>query len=373
MSLQTPFGPLNDIPLDDIGNLEQILVNSDKSRLLEGLVVEAIFNEYLSKLSGQGMNVLPISVVRTLTFKNVANADQPERVNSWWLWDYSGRCKAADRLRNLLEPHRNRPGFRFDVSFDESERDFFIDEWDGKKNIRMQPFFQKYRDKADLEFLIPAQSVIDENRSKQAFWSGISSCYDAEGFKNVVLQRLFKNCALQPFFDGVWDIDSLAELADGSFMQLEVKHKYPHDGIPGKTLAFGINDGQLWTISDLARRGIPTLHMILVKPRWNSNLGSGYLLNRVGDRKNVLLIAKLIDRAALDALWASPSYPTGRAQSLDGNKEQRARYLNASEFQLLGTFDDPVDQVAQNIRLAASGILNRPVTDQLLQANRIHQ
>jgi hypothetical protein len=69
MSLLTPFGPLQDIPLDNIEQLKEILIRSDKSRMLEGLVIEAVFNEYLSKLIVQGIEVLPVSLVRTLTVK----------------------------------------------------------------------------------------------------------------------------------------------------------------------------------------------------------------------------------------------------------------------------------------------------------------
>ncbi len=126
-------------------------------------------------------------------------------------------------------------------------------------------------------------------------------------------------------------------------------------------------------MQDLARRGIKTLHMIMVKPIWDKNLGTGYLLNRIGDRKNVLLLAKLLDVDTLRQIRSRQSWQTGAEQSFTGKDGQKARYVGASEFQLLGTLDDPVDDVARNIALAATGTLNRPVTDQMLIDNRIQQ
>lgn len=370
MSLLTPFGPLRDIPLDNIEHLKEILVRSDKSRMLEGLVIEAVFNAYLGKLVTQGIDVLPVSLVRTLTVK-----EKPRKkfVNSWWLWDHSETGQAIADLRHLLASTSGRDEFLFDCYYDEMSRDFFIKEWGQQYNIPIQSFMLEKRRQSTPRFRIPSGSVIDENRSQQAFWAGISTHYSDDLFKHVVLHRLFKNCAIQPFFDGVWDIDSLARLPDDSFMQLEVKHKYPHLERDTGRLSFGINNGQLKVMHDLACRGIKTLHMIMVKPIWNKNLGTGYLLNRIGDRKNVLLLAKLLDVDTLRRIRSRQSWQTGAEQSFTGTDGQMARYVGASEFQLLGTLDDPVEDVARSIALAATGALIRPVTDQMLIDNRMER
>lgn len=370
MSLLTPFGPLRDIPLDNIERLKEILVRSDKSRMLEGLVIEAVFNEYLRKLVAQGIDVLPVSLVRTLTVKK---KPQKKFVNSWWVWDQSETGRAAADLCHLLAPSSGQDEFLFDCYYDEMRRDFFIKKWQEQSNIPIQSFMLEKRKHSAPRFRVPSESVIDENRSQQAFWAGISSHYSDDLFREVVLHRLFKNCAIQPFFDGVWDIDSLARLPDNSLMQLEVKHKFPRVERNTGRLSFGINNGQLQVMQDLARRGIKTLHMIMVKPIWDKNLGTGYLLNRIGDRKNVLLLAKLLDTGTLRQIRSRQSWQTGAEQSFTGKDGQKARYVGASEFQLLGTLDDPVDAVARNIALAATGALNQPVTDQLLFDNRIQQ
>ena len=370
MSLLTPFGSLQDIPLDDINQLKEILVRSDKSRMLEGLVIEAVFNDYLSKLLAQGIEVLPVSLVRTLTIKQ---KPQTKFVNSWWVWDHSESGQEAADLCRRLAPSPGEDEFLFDCYYDETARDFFIKEWGGQTNIPIQSFLLEKRGQSAPEFRIPSETVIDENRSQQAFWAGISNHYSNDLFKHVVLHRLFKNCAIQPFFNGVWDIDSLARLPDNSLMQLEVKHKFPRIERDNGSLSFGINNGQLQVMRDLARRGIKTLHMIMVKPIWNKNLGTGYLLNRIGDRKNVLLLAKLLDTKTLREIQSRQSSQTGTEQSFTGKDGQKARYVGASEFQLLGTLDDPVEDVARNISLAASGALNRPVTDQMLIDSRIQQ
>ena len=220
MSLLTPFGPLRDIPLDNIEQLKEILVRSDKSRMLEGLVIEAVFNEYLGKLVAQGIDVLPVSLVRTLTVKK---KPQKKFVTSWWVWDHSETGQAAADLCHLMAPSSGE--FLFDCYYDEMSRDFFIKKWGEQTNIPIQSFMLEKRGHSAPRFRIPSESVIDESRSQQAFSAGISSHYSDDLFKHVVLHRLFKNCAIQPFFDGVWDIDSLARLPDNSLMQLEVKHK----------------------------------------------------------------------------------------------------------------------------------------------------
>lgn len=370
MSLITPFGPLQDIPLDDINQLKEILVRSDKSRMLEGLVIEAVFNEYLGKLVAQGIEVLPVSLVRTLTIKR---KPRTKFVNSWWVWDHSESGFGAAEVCSRLIPSAESDEFLFDCYYDKLARDFFIKEWENQTNIPIQSFLLEKRGYPAPEFRIPSESVIDENRSQQAFWAGISSHYSNDLFKHVVLHRLFKNCAIQPFFNGVWDIDSLARMPDGSLMQLEVKHKYPRIERDNGSLSFGINNGQLQVMRDLARRGIKTLHMVMVKPIWNKNLGTGYLLNKIGDRKNVLLLAKLLDSETLGQIHSRQSSQTGAEQSFTGRDGQKARYVGASEFQLLGTLDDPVEDVARNISLAATGALNRPVTDQMLIDCRIQE
>ncbi|MHB1643973.1 MAG: hypothetical protein ACYCS8_15225 [Acidithiobacillus sp.] len=370
MSLLTPFGPLKDIPLDDVDQLKEILVRSDKSRMLEGLVIEAVFNDYLSKLSGQRIEVLPISLVRTLTVKSQPNSRQ-KYVNSWWVWDRSKNGRAATELRVLLAPRSPREEFLFDCYYNEAERDFFMKEWDGMQNIPIQSYMLEKRRQLKPQFRIPSKAVINEHRSQQAFWAGISSQYSDDLFRDVVLYRLFKNCAIQPFFDGVWDIDSLVRLPDGKLMQLEVKHKYPRVERINDNLSFGINNGQLSVMLDLAQRGIKTLHMIMVKPIWSKDYGTGCLLNRIGDRKNVLFLAKLLDKETLLQIQSGQSYQTGAEQSFTGRTGQKARYVDASEFQFLGTLDDPVEDVARNISLAATGALNRPASDRLLKESRI--
>ncbi|MGE4271097.1 MAG: hypothetical protein AB7E44_12545 [Acidithiobacillus sp.] len=370
MSLLTPFGPLKDVPLDDVDQLKEILVRSDKSRMLEGLVIEAVFNDYLSKLSGQGIEVLPISLVRTLTEKTQPDLTK-EYVKSWWMWDHSKDGQTATELLSLLAPRPHSKEFLLDCYYNAEERDFYIKELGRMRNIPIQSYMLKKRGQSTPPFRIPSDSVIDEHRSQQAFWAGISSQYGNDLFRNIVLYRLFKNCAIQPFFDGVWDIDSLARLPDGKLMQLEVKHKYPRVEESNGNLSFGINNGQLSVMLDLAQRGIKTLHMIMVKPIWSKDLGTGYLLNRIGYRKNVLFLAKLLDANSLRQIRSGQSYQTGAEQSFTGRTGQKARYVDVSEFQFLGTLDDPVEDVARNISLAATGALNQPASDRLLKESRI--
>lgn len=369
MSLLTPFGPLDDLRLDDIESLKEILVRSDKSRMLEGLVIEAVFQEYLSRLAGQGVELLPVSLVRTLRVRK--EHGRKVFLNSWWIWDRSTGARHAVELRNQLVGFAPRAETVFEVRYDEGSRDFFTRYIQDDPEIPVQALLLQVRRQELPKFQTPAPRVIDQLRSQQAFWSAVSSYGGKDFFKKVVLHRLFKNYAIQPFFNGVWDVDCLACLADGSILQLEVKHKYPRIDRPDGSLSFGINDGQLRMMLDLAKRGIKTLYMVMVKPRWDKSCGPGYLLNRVGERSKVLLLAKLLNEHDIKELMRRPSSPTGAEQSLTGQTQQNVRYVKAVEFDLLGTLDDPVDQLSNNIRLAAEGKLHNSVSDELLHSCRI--
>lgn len=369
MSLITPFGPLSDIPIDDTDRLREILIRSDKSRMLEGIVIEGVFRQYLEKIASAGLTSVPISLVRTLTIK-ISPDNRKQYVNTWWIWDQSESKDWGARLLSVLgTPKAN--DYAVSCYYDPEKRDFFMEQWGSKRDLPIQKTMLALR-KKELVFEMPSKAVIHQKRSQQAFWAGISNFYsDADLFKSVVLERLFKNCAIQPFFQGVWDIDNIAELPDGSFIQLEVKHKFPREDGRSGALSFGINTGQLRVMRDLAWRGIKTLHMIMVKPRWDKSLGTGYLLNRIAERANVLILGKLMDLEVISSIQQRHSHATGAEQSLTGRGQPNVRYVFPHEFHVLGTLDDPVDKLARNIGLAATGMLERPANDDLLRQNRI--
>ncbi len=186
MSLLTPFGPLRDIPLDNLEQLKEILIRSDKSRMLEGLVIEAVFNDYLDRLMTQQVHVLPVSLVRTLTIKR---RPRTRYVNAWWLWDHSGAGEAATDLSRHLLPASGKDEFLFDCYYDESARDFFIKEWQGRTHIPIQSFMLKSRGyDSPVSECQPARSLTNTARNKlfgQAFlvitvaiFLNMSSCID---------------------------------------------------------------------------------------------------------------------------------------------------------------------------------------------------
>jgi hypothetical protein len=226
---------------------------------------------------------------------------------------------------------------------------------------------KKYRKQAVRPFSSPDENIVNLDRSEAAVWANVQSNFgNPEAFfKNALLHRLFKNFALQPYFQSLWDIDNIVELNTGEYFQLEVKHKFPYDK-RGEPLQFGINTGQIRCMQDLALRGINTLHIIMVKPLWDKNVGSGYLMNNFELRPHVYILAKLLDRAAIQALLSRQASGSGYGQSLTGTHNQKVRYLRASEFQRIGTLDDSSASLSNNLYLALKGELSSPVTDDML-------
>lgn len=358
MSLITSVGPLADLDIDSVDQLKSILAQ-DKTRMLEGLVIERVFQQYLGSLASRGIVTLPISLVRAKRRKS--------RQGVWWIWDHGGAAADADVLQQRLEMGSEESVIQ--CLYDSEQRNFLVKRWKERSNFPLQQFLLKKRKLSEPVFLAPDESVKDQLRAESAFWSGIFGHDARRLFNDVVLHRLFKNCAIQPFFDYLWDIDNLVRLPCGTFLQLEVKHKYPYQGRRG--LRFGINRGQLLAMKELASRGINTLHLIMVKPRWIKDTGTTYLLQNGAERKRVMMIAHYLDQESIEQALHQERGWSSREESWTGQTQVTNGVIPVSKFQLLGTPDDPFDQVAHNIGLAMTNQLDSPVTDELLKSNRI--
>jgi hypothetical protein len=358
MSLETPFGLLSEIDIENTETLKEIMICSDKSRMLEGMVIEDVFSGVISKLKDQKIDVVPVSVI-----KGFRACDNKPNSVSWWVLNNEQPCELVySFMKKATDLSGDRNSYLLQCYYDKQKKDFLFTEGD-LKGKSVQQTLQDSRKQENIAFVLPDQTVIDENRSDKAFSTFFDSRFGriSSLFNEIILPRFFKNFALQPFFNGIWDIDSIIRMPDGSFVQLEVKHKYPR-----KTLEFGINKGQIYTMQDLARKNIRTMHIVMVKPVWDKNFGTGYLMNRMDLREKVLIIGKLLDSKALWNLSKRDDHSTGKEQSLSGKTDQKTKYLKASEFNLLGTLDDSVSTIAENIRLTIEGKYCNPVTEDML-------
>ena len=358
MSLITQLGPLDQLDLHSDETLQSIL-RSDKHQMLEGLIVEAYFQQFLGILSSHGAHKLPVALCKAV----YKNHDQTWRNPAWWLWNQDSYNNDTDLLESKISADSNPI---VSCTYETEANDFIMQRWN--QNVVNQPaqaFMMKQRRMAGLTYSKPSDEVSDDTRYMQAFWGGLQSIYDHEQlFSEVILHRLFKNCVISPFFTALWDVDNIVRLPSGELAQFEVKHKYPFER-DGK-LFFGINRGQLGVMTDLARMGINTLHMVMVKPKWTDTLSPNYLLQNLDLRSHVLLLGYQLDSARLSELKYAAGGTSGNKTSLDGRRPLSFVSIPATSFHCIGSLDDSVANLASNISKAAKGELHNPVTDKQL-------
>jgi hypothetical protein len=221
-------------------------------------------------------------------------------------------------------------------------------------------------DLSQLNFRKPAQSVRDPERMREGYWGNLRSAYAGRFSEDVMLPRIFKNFAVQPFFKWAWDVDRIA-LHEGQLWQIELKHKYPwqHEN----ELGFGINRGQLNLIHDLALCGIKTLHLIMVKPYWTDKLSPGQIHHKPDLWPNVLFIGKILDIESINLIKKRLISTSSKKTSFTGRSDLKFYPVYPDEFHLLGTYNDAPNLVLKNITDLLSGSYQKPVTNKdLLEA-----
>lgn len=371
MSLETPFGALNELDTSNMDELRRIAIAIDKTRMLEGMIIEQVFSGIIHHLSNYGVSRLPLSLLKALRVKETSPQGRKQFISSWWAWRHDPICPANARFVGHLSKAYEHV---LSCHYDDERRDFLIDQFRQERNVSVQDLLKKYRKHAVRPFSALDENIVNLDRSEAAVWANIQSNFGnpESFFKNALLHRFFKNFALQPYFQSLWDIDNVVELNTGEFFQLEVKHKFPYNK-KGAPLQFGINTGQIRCMQDLASRGINTLHIIMVKPVWDKNVGSGYLMNNFALRPHVYILAKLLDRETIQTLLGRQARGSGYGQSFTGTHNQKVRYLRASEFQCIGTLDDSSASLSNNLYSALKGKLSSPVTDDMLFRAKISE
>lgn len=355
MALLTPLGRLNEIDID-CPNTQMRLLSMDKHRLLEGLVVEALVEGILARLEAHGAMILPLSLVR---------AGRRGRQIAWWLWAHQPAGE-IDAVFDALSGRHPRAVVR--CRYDRALQDFLIDGYGGYNGVALQAFLGQLCQKRELEFRRPDPDVCERLRTTRAFWRMTECRVGIDMFHDIVLHRLYKNCALAPFLDWLWDIDTILQLPNGQRIQLEIKHKYPYQGRGG--LCFGLNKGQVMTMLALADCGIDTFHVILVKSWWDRETGPGYLTQDHAHQDRVLLIGHYLDRDGLKRLSREADGASGRSESLYGRRAQAHKAIAAARFVVLGTLADSAETLARNL---LAGALRQPLprlTDECLRKHR---
>lgn len=355
MSLLTPIGPLETLKTDQPQTLIN-LFSFDKHNTLEGILIEGLVDQFLSELQPLGIQQIDCTVVKSSKFKeSYSKSKRPV----WWLWPRDYNEDSINILSHALAQINNATFFichynsqQFDFCFSNStqvaERAPDLNKC--KNIVKVQEFLACIRNinLSELKFTKPSKDVTDQRRLSSAITNGLFNVYKNSFFYNVVLQRIYKNFVIQPFFDSLWDLDTLLLLPDNRIIQLEIKHKYPY----GKhQLRFGINKGQVDLIKELSDIGIDTLHIIIVKPIWNMKQDPEYLINDEEKKRKTLILACYIDKNSSQELISSlTKYSRKTHTSFDGESNNAYKEVNVEKFCILGTLNEPKSNIAANIQ-----------------------
>lgn len=356
MSVLTPLGHLINLDISNTDVLRSLL-KSEKHQMLEGIIIEGVFEKYIQAMENNGIDLLKIALV-----KSVFKSGQHWKSPAWWVWNYSnGENHFYNELKRKLS-HKN--SFVLGCKYCSETRDFLFA--DSQVNESIQKYMAKQRKlKFPLTFQDASENVKDHDRTLQAFWGGIHGLYGSRIFEDIVLHRIFKNFVIQPFFSALWDIDNLISLPDKRIMQLEVKHKYPY--YKNDDLYFGINVGQLQVIEDLSVAGIDTLHVIMVKPYWNDRKSPSYLLQDPTVRDKVLILSCYLNSHSITNIKKSKSALSDEKTSFTGERKIKYLPIPLDRFNYLGTLADSPAVISSRISDVIAGKLKTPASKMLLE------
>lgn len=353
--METPWGLLKDINLADHEQASTIL-SADKHQLVEGLVVECLFDQIVENLSAaSGRNVITLDV-ESVIVDSMRNEDR-------WLgfvWARNmtaGLGRYLNALEKCLVPYL--------VTYRDGE--FFAARIrDGRRDMPERPLQEIMLELSGgkmTPFRVDA-SVKNSNRQRQAFWGFISDYYKGDLGDRVVLPRIFINYAIQPYFRSVTNLDRIFIIDDDVWL-FEIKHKFPMDR---NGLYFGINDGEIRILDKLAGAGIRCLHTILVKPYWSKDVGSMYLLNNLNMRSHAAVIATVLDEVTTARIMGRQSGRSGAHTSITGSSGLSFKSIAASDFKVLGLLSDPPTELAGSMFAVMAGSpTNTSVSDKWLR------
>jgi hypothetical protein len=359
--LSTPLGDLTTLDLSD-PQIQQAVLFYDKHQLLEGIVAENHIDQILDAALGSDPHLKPLNVV------SVMAATSKNKLRTVLVLDQGTATE-------LLNPYLLQLAVKFPtklVRYDPEKRDFITHKGQYTEGSALdKPYGELVKALGSSGGFAGVQSAVrDELRQKQGFWGQLVGAYGDRLGRSVVLPRLFKNFAVQPYFDrGVWDIDRVyQDTRQNTFGVIEVKHKYPFGKDPWP-LQFGLNCGSCSVLRDLAGAGFQCFHSIMVKPFWKDSVSVTYLFNDVQARSRVMFCGKRFSFTELDALYRQRARRSPQKTTLTGQGEMEYVSFPASSLYKVGLLNDP--DLPAKFAGALSGLPQLRITDQELQTLRM--
>lgn len=118
----------------------------------------------------------------------------------------------------------------------------------------------------------------------------------------------------------------------------------------------------------LAKQGMNTLHLILVKPRWSDSLDPGYMFIDDDAKEKTLIIGTVLDLDKIKTIITdTKDAPT--KTSFSGSKKAPYYQIPRSFFHVIGHYSDSRNILAPKIQALMDGKLNSPLTTEILLNN----
>lgn len=361
--MRTPWGDLDDLNLSDM-KLGEAILCGDKHQLVEGMVVECLFDQFLESFSVGTPGVVALNVETAIA--------QPRKYGDKKIAIVWAREKVTGLGRYLQALET-----KFQVFVVEYRPDLGFFGHRRENGARSGQFMaiddllapvaaQNYR-----EFRV-SNEVRNDRRLREAIWGFLFPHHGEKIAEKVLLPRLLMNCGIQPWFRFAWNVDRIF-LVDDQLWLFEVKHKFPFSDRDTDDLIFGLNNGEVTNFSLLADCGIRTLFSIMVKPKWSKTIGSLYMMTDLKARENTAVIGKVLDSARLKRLMGTSSGTTGSDTTITGDKNALLKYKSilAQEFGLFGRFSDRPSDLAAKMVEEMRGITSPRVRDEELKSLRM--
>ena len=340
--LTTPLGPLTDLDLLDHDTCA-LLLSHDKHQLIEGIVFESIFDQYIAAMHRASDGALrPIPVETAIATLPPGDHGAPRYAAFVWA---RTKTRGLGRLLIALEKHYRV----WLVEWQAESRNFLAAPVAGGRLTGHPEPLERVCAAASERgprSTPVAREVRDPYRTNQSVWGYLSSHYGDRLGTEVILPRIFINWGIQPWFGGVWNLDRIF-LCDEQLWHMEIKHKYPMDY--AGALRFGINDGELRQIANVVDCGLRSLHVVTVKPFWERQSGSMYLLNDIKARSKAAILTMELTRANVSAALRVEKARSATHTSFTGRSSVPFRRFEVAAFRIAGMLSDPPTRIASAI------------------------
>jgi hypothetical protein len=362
--METVWGKLSELDASDTELMGKIL-RWDKHTIPEGFIAENLVEQILERVS-DGKIIRQLKVHTSIAVKP----------KEWKYHAFVWTDETADTIIPYLDVLTKKYTV-YVVRYDPKQKEFLCTETPYKTGSRSKLTYKPLQEvlhgitgaTPDFPNLPPpADNVRNTIRHNQAIWGFLSVLYRKDIFTAAVLPRIYMNFGPGLYFGLSWDVDRVY-MVNGKVMILEVKHKdpFPHSN----PKHFGINNGSLGLLENMCAGGAGCYHLVLVKPVWDKEVSSMYLLGNLEAREKALLIGCEITKDKIDRIKKGGTKQSGEDTSFTGKYKLDYLSIPVTDFHVIGSLSAPVADNSARIRDALTGVALPGLTCQELVDRRI--